>query len=221
ALGHRLDGDRAAPPGTARGAGRLGAHPAQAHALGRADPLVAAGPGGVAVAHLGARRVHHLVSLRVPRPHRHLLGAGAAHHGRGADRLRRGRRRRAPARGTGPAAGGPGRRRSRPGGRSPSYREGMSTAIFDPTGLEPLSATDEQRAMGPLARTPQGTWVVRGLEEAMAVATDHETFSSAVSRFLQVPNGLDGAEHAAFRAVTDPFFDRERMRALEPTVRAI
>ena len=97
----------------------------------------------------------------------------------------------------------------------------MSTAIFDPTGLEPLSATDEQRAMGPLARTPQGTWVVLGHEEAMAVATDHETFSSAVSRFLQVPNGLDGAEHAAFRAVTDPFFDRERMRALEPTVRAI
>src|SRR5699024_9435073 len=67
----------------------------------------------------------------------------------------------------------------------------VSTATFDPTGLEPLSATDEQRAMGPLARTPQGTWVVLGHEEAMAVATDHETFSSAVSRFLQVPNGLD------------------------------
>src|SRR5699024_5941294 len=78
-----------------------------------------------------------------------------------------------------------------------------------------------QRAMGPLARTPQGTWVVLGHEEAMAVATDHETFSSAVSRFLQVPNGLDGTEHAAFRAVTDPFFDRARMRALEPTVRRI
>src|SRR5699024_4666358 len=221
ALGPRLDGDRAAPPGTARGAGRLGAHAAQAHALGRADPVVAAVSGGVPGAHLGARRVHRLVPLRVPRPHRLLLGAGAAHHGRGADRLRDGRCGRAPARGTGPPARGPGRRRSRPGGRIPSYREGMSTATFDPTGLEPLSATDEQRAMGPLARTPQGTWVVLGHEEAMAVATDHETFSSAVSRFLQVPNGLDGTEHAAFRAVTDPFFDRARMRALEPTVRGI
>ena len=97
----------------------------------------------------------------------------------------------------------------------------MSAPIFDPTGLEPLTATDEQRAEAPLARTPQGTWVVLGHQEAAAVATDHESFSSAVSRFLQVPNGLDGQEHAAFRAVTDPFFDAERMRALEPTVRAV
>jgi cytochrome P450 len=36
-------------------------------------------------------------------------------------------------------------------------------------------------------------------------ALDHTTFSSAVSRFLQVPNGLDGAEHGAFREVLDPF----------------
>src|SRR5699024_2258571 len=185
------------------------------------DPVVAAVPGGVPGAHLGARRVHHLVSLRVPRPHRHLLGAGAAHHGRGADRLRRGRRRRAPARGTGPAAGAPGRSRSRPAGRSPPYPVGMSTAIFAPPGLGPLSATHEQRSAAPLARPPQGTWVVLGHEEAKAVATAHEPFSSAVSRFLQVPNGLDGAEHAAFRAATDPFFGPERMRALEPTVRRI
>lgn len=97
----------------------------------------------------------------------------------------------------------------------------MSTAIFDPTGLEPRTATDEQRAEAPLARTPQGTWVVLGHQEAAAVASDHETFSSAVSRFLQIPNGLDGQEHAAFRAVTDPFFSEARMSALEPTVRTI
>ncbi|ATG51654.1 cytochrome P450 [Brachybacterium vulturis] len=97
----------------------------------------------------------------------------------------------------------------------------MSTAIFDPSGLEPRTATDEQRAEAPLARTPQGTWVVLGHEEAVAVATDHERFSSSVSRFLQVPNGLDGQEHAAFRAATDPFFSAERMQALEPTVRTI
>lgn len=97
----------------------------------------------------------------------------------------------------------------------------MSTPIFDPVGLEPRSATDEQRAEAPLARTPEGTWVVLGHEEAVAVASDHRTFSSAVSRFLQVPNGLDGEEHAAFRAATDPFFSPERMQALAPTVRAV
>ena len=97
----------------------------------------------------------------------------------------------------------------------------MSAHTFDPTGLEPLTATDEQRSEAPLARTPDGTWVVLGHPEAVAVATDHETFSSAVSRFLQVPNGMDGEEHAAFREATDPFFAPERMEALEPTVRAV
>ena len=97
----------------------------------------------------------------------------------------------------------------------------MSTPIFDPAGLEPRTATDEQRAEAPLARTPDGTWVVLGHQEAIAVASDHGSFSSAVSRFLQVPNGLDGAEHTAFREVTDPFFGPERMEALEPVVRGI
>ncbi|WP_299304869.1 cytochrome P450 [uncultured Brachybacterium sp.] len=97
----------------------------------------------------------------------------------------------------------------------------MSAHTFDPTGLEPLTATDEQRSEAPLARTPDGTWVVLGHPEAVAVATDHETFSSAVSRFLQVPNGIDGEEHAAFREATDPFFAPERMEALEPTVRTV
>ena len=36
-------------------------------------------------------------------------------------------------------------------------------------------------------------------------ALDDTSFSSAVSRFLQVPNGLDGAEHTAFREALDPF----------------
>src|SRR5699024_11747183 len=118
-------------------------------------------------------------------------------------------------------ARGLGGRWSRHAGRVPSYCEGLRTASLDPCGLEPRSATDEQRAMGPLARTPQGTWVVLGHEAAMAVATDHETFSSAVSRLLQVPHGLAGTEHAAFRAVTDPFFDRARPPPREPAVRRI
>src|SRR5699024_10285476 len=41
------------------------------------------------------------------------------------------------------------------------------------------------------------------------------------SRFLQVPNGLDGAEHAAVRAATDPYFDLAEMASLRPRVRQV
>ncbi|MCT1774634.1 cytochrome P450 [Brachybacterium sp. p3-SID957] len=97
----------------------------------------------------------------------------------------------------------------------------MSIPLYDPTGVEPRSATDEQRAEGPLARTPDGHWMVLGHAEAVEVARDHEAFSSAVSRFLQVPNGLDGAEHTAVRVATDPFFGPEEMAAFEPALRRL
>ncbi len=62
---------------------------------------------------------------------------------------------------------------------------------------------------------------VVGHPEVYAVITDPVTYSSAVSRFLQVPNGLDGEEHAAFREVLDPFFSPERMGALEAACRRV
>ena len=39
-------------------------------------------------------------------------------------------------------------------------------------------------------------------------ALDDVSFSNEVSRFLQVPNGLDGALHTAFREALDPFLAR-------------
>ena len=97
----------------------------------------------------------------------------------------------------------------------------MSAPVFDPTGLEPRSATDEQRASGPLARTPEGTWVVLGHAEAMEVAGDPHRNSTAGSRVLQGPNGLDGVEHTAIRAATDHFFGPEEMAAFEPVLRDV
>lgn len=70
-------------------------------------------------------------------------------------------------------------------------------------------------AAGAIERTDAG-WVVRGHALVRQVALDDETFSSAVSRFLQVPNGMDGAEHDAFRALTDRYLTNEKVRALEP-----
>ncbi|MFC0672419.1 cytochrome P450 [Brachybacterium hainanense] len=94
----------------------------------------------------------------------------------------------------------------------------MSTPRISLDGLEPRSITDEQRAVAPLARSEDGTWVVLGHAEARRVVEDAEAFSSAVSRFLQVPNGLDGTEHAAVRAATDRFFAPEAMARLEPVL---
>lgn len=50
----------------------------------------------------------------------------------------------------------------------------------------------------------------------VAIATDPETFSSAVSRHLQVPNGLDGEAHQQARAMLDPFLDARRVAASTP-----
>ena len=42
-----------------------------------------------------------------------------------------------------------------------------------------------------------------------------------MSRFLQLPNGLDGAEHARFRALIDRYFTREAVAEFEPACRKL
>ena len=55
-----------------------------------------------------------------------------------------------------------------------------------------------------------GEWVL--LRHAdVAAALDDKRFSSQVSRFLQVPNGLDGAEHEHFRALIDGYLSKEAL----------
>ena len=94
---------------------------------------------------------------------------------------------------------------------------------------EPLSAEslldqrrtyDRRRAACPVARSPRGVTLFRHAD-VVAAAHDPATFSSAVSAHRQVPNSLDPPGHTAFRTVIDPFFAPERMRALEPCLRAI
>ena len=81
--------------------------------------------------------------------------------------------------------------------------------------------TTSQSAGGCPVRHETGHLRVVGHAEVVAVVTDPETFSSGVSRFLQVPNGLDGQEHAAFRAVIDRFFTTEALAELEPRLRGV
>lgn len=83
-------------------------------------------------------------------------------------------------------------------------------------GRDLRAYTDELRPDHPVVRNTAGEWVLLRHADVAAAALDDAAFSSGVSRHLQVPNGLDGEEHAAFRAVLDPFLSAEALVPFEP-----
>lgn len=83
----------------------------------------------------------------------------------------------------------------------------------DPHDRSPVDFADEAHAAGcPVVPAGDGTVIVVGHAEVRAAATDPETFSSAVSAHLQLPNGLDGEEHAAFRGLIDTYLSAPEIR---------
>lgn len=52
--------------------------------------------------------------------------------------------------------------------------------------------------------------------DVVAAATNPVAFSSAVSRFLNVPNTMDGEEHTKYRAIVDRYLTSDIVRGLEP-----
>lgn len=85
-------------------------------------------------------------------------------------------------------------------------------------GRDPRDVYDEARGRCPVAPRAGGGWTVFGHAAAVEVASRSDLYSNAVSRFLQVPNGLDGPRHAAVRRAIDPLFEAARMRDLEPRI---
>jgi cytochrome P450 len=83
-----------------------------------------------------------------------------------------------------------------------------------------LGTYDRMRAAGPLAESPRGVTLFRH-GDVVAAASDPVVFSSAASARRAVPNAIDPPEHAAWRALIDPFFAPARMAALEPRVRVV
>lgn len=55
-----------------------------------------------------------------------------------------------------------------------------------------------------------------GHADVVAAATDAQTFSSRTSRHLHVPNGMDGDEHRAYRAVVDRQMTPRIVDGLQP-----
>jgi cytochrome P450 len=86
---------------------------------------------------------------------------------------------------------------------------------------DPRAVSDAIRPESGAALSSSGALVLMRHADVVAAARDPEVFSSAVSRFLQLPNGLDGEHHAAFRRLIEPYFTEERMAALEPGLREV
>jgi cytochrome P450 len=82
---------------------------------------------------------------------------------------------------------------------------------------DPRCRLDQLRSNGTSSRDAYGTWTLLSHDEVVRAAQDPDRFSSAVSRFLQVPNGMDDDEHARFRALVEPYMTADRVQQLEPT----
>src|SRR5262245_34941484 len=79
---------------------------------------------------------------------------------------------------------------------------------------------DARRDACPVEHDGAGTWTLLGHAEVVAAALDPETFSSAAGSHRAIPNSLDGAEHAAYRAVVDRYLTASAVAAQEPQCRA-
>lgn len=83
------------------------------------------------------------------------------------------------------------------------------------------AAYDAMRERCPVAFSDYLQWSVFRHEDVMRVLNDHTAFSSAASRHLSVPNGMDPPQHTAYRRVIEPYFAPARMQAFEPVCRTI
>ncbi|HHX34067.1 MAG TPA: cytochrome P450 [Gammaproteobacteria bacterium] len=91
----------------------------------------------------------------------------------------------------------------------------VSKALLD-RNTDLRSLTDELRAQHDVVNNQAGEWVLLRHADVKAAALDHTRFSSQVSRFLQVPNGLDGAEHSRFREVIERHLSHQALSPFLP-----
>lgn len=89
--------------------------------------------------------------------------------------------------------------------------ENLSTA-----GRDLRAFTDELRPKHAVVRNTAGEWVLLRHADVLAAATAHKLFSSKVSRYLQIPNGLDGNEHTRYREIIERFLSREALTPYVP-----
>ncbi len=92
---------------------------------------------------------------------------------------------------------------------------------LEPAGRDLREYTDELRRSHPIVRNARREWVLLRHADVVAAANDPETFSSAVSRNLHIPNGLDGDHHRHARDTIDSYFSPAAIAPFEPVFRSI
>lgn len=88
---------------------------------------------------------------------------------------------------------------------------------ISPDGRDLREYTDELRQNHAVVQNTSVEWVLLKHADVVAAAMDHDRFSSAVSRYMQIPNGLDGTEHTAYRNIIERYLSKE---ALTPYITA-
>lgn len=88
-------------------------------------------------------------------------------------------------------------------------------------GRDLRTFTDELRSQHAVVKNSLGEWVLLRHKDVVAAAKDDGRFSSAVSRFLQIPNGLDGEEHSRYRALIDTFLSPDALQPYVPVFEKI
>ncbi|CBL46638.1 Cytochrome P450 [gamma proteobacterium HdN1] len=78
------------------------------------------------------------------------------------------------------------------------------------------AAYDQMREDCPVAYSEYAHWSVFRHKDVLRVLLDHETFSSHVSRFASVPNGMDPPQHTRYRELINPYFSAEKVAEFEP-----
>ena len=81
--------------------------------------------------------------------------------------------------------------------------------------------TDELRQQHDVVKNEAGDWILLRHADIKAAALDDTRFSSQVSRFLQVPNGLDGHQHRLFREVIERHLSREALSPYLPVFKKV
>ncbi|MCK0107204.1 cytochrome P450 [Marinobacter sp. S0848L] len=88
-------------------------------------------------------------------------------------------------------------------------------------GRDLRAYTDQLRPKHPVVRNTNGEWVLLRHADILAAALDHKRFSSQVSRFLQIPNGLDGQEHTLYRTIVERYLSPEAVEPYLPTFQKV
>ncbi|NLJ92234.1 MAG: cytochrome P450 [Aeromonadales bacterium] len=83
------------------------------------------------------------------------------------------------------------------------------------------SLTDRLRPKQAIIQNDDGEWELLRYRDVSAVALDDKRFSSQVSRFLQIPNGLDGEQHHQFRTLIDRHLSESALTPFLPLFKQV